>query len=850
MWDSAVLTNSGLNLMVQWVDGAVLTIDKATVGEGTVNEAYLMGQTQLVAEKKQLSIVRQDRVANGVRIQMQCTNEGVTEAFTINQIGVWAHLNDGASVLLSIYQDDTGVLVPTNAEMPEYVFTFYAVLQVSNTGTLEVTIDASAVVTKAQLDEATSAIDAEIKKIVDGTTEVGHATNADHATSADTATNAGHATSADTATKATQDANGNIISDTYATKAEVGESGLIAITTALNENIPDEMLKDIVANPQNYVVISSSASNTPGFYIGRSGDTLMYRNNNLAFSGGQTVGIGFNIDATTGRLTNTAFTLVSKAGDGYGTVNPTSKTEEMTEPIGVDQSGGLWAAGGKVNLNGQDNNNPAFYAPIESGTDGQILVSRGAGQAPVWKNKTTDIGPAVVTWGAFPIYNGGVQSPTIESVTLYGVPLQKDVDYVISGGNTGQDAGQYSMLISGKGNYRGMFTSTWEIERAASSVSVNVPSMNLVGLSPSSSATITYTGDGTLSVSSSDSSIAQCSISGATITVTGLKTGTATIYANLSQGKNYTASSCTISVNVVVPLATFNDNSWAAIRAVSDAGLGESVWSVGDTKEIVINGTVGTTEIDNKALLVYIIGFDHNSAIEGSNRIHIQGFKTMDGFSCALDGIGCMTGSGTNGTKYFNINHWGKYNYGGWSACDARYDILGSTNVAPNGYGSAKSEGATGNNPTSTCATNPVVGSLMAAFPEDLRAVMKPVTKYTDNVGGVDQSAGNVSATTDYLWLLSGYEIFGNTEDSNSAEASYQQQYEYYVNGNTTTKNGCLNNMPAGYSSLIWWTRSTFFGSASYNNNDTDFCSAEQNNGSSSHRGVEKSYGISPAFAV
>ena len=267
MWDSAVLTNSGLNLMAQWVDGAVLTIDKATAGEGTVNEAYLMGQTQLVAEKKQLSIVRQDRVANGVRIQMQCTNEGVAEEFTINQIGVWAHLDDGASVLLSIYQDDTGVLVPTNAEMPEYVFTFYAVLQVSNTGTLQVTLDASAVVTQGQLEAATAAIDAEIEKIVDGTTEVGHATNADHATSADTATNADHATSADTATNAGHaasadtatnadhatnadeatnatyaqtastadtagyattakgDANGNDIAATYATKAELAAAG-------------------------------------------------------------------------------------------------------------------------------------------------------------------------------------------------------------------------------------------------------------------------------------------------------------------------------------------------------------------------------------------------------------------------------------------------------------------------------------------------------------------------------------------------------------------------------------------------------------------------------------------------
>ena len=225
MWDSAVLTNSGLNLMAQWVDGAVLTIDKATAGEGTVNEAYLMGQTQLVAEKKQLSIVRQDRVANGVRIQMQCTNEGVAEEFTINQIGVWAHLDDGASVLLSIYQDDTGVLVPTNAEMPEYVFTFYAVLQVSNTGTLQVTLDASAVVTQGQLEAATAAIDAEIEKIVDGTTEVGHATNADEATNATYAQTASTADTAGYATTAKGDANGNDIAATYATKEELAAAG-------------------------------------------------------------------------------------------------------------------------------------------------------------------------------------------------------------------------------------------------------------------------------------------------------------------------------------------------------------------------------------------------------------------------------------------------------------------------------------------------------------------------------------------------------------------------------------------------------------------------------------------------
>lgn len=111
------------------------------------------------------------------------------------------------------------------------------------------TIDASAVVTKAQLDEATAGIDDEIEKIVDGTTPVAKATNADtatnagHATSADTATNANHATNADEATNATYaqtastadtagyattakgDENGNDIAATYATKSELAAAG-------------------------------------------------------------------------------------------------------------------------------------------------------------------------------------------------------------------------------------------------------------------------------------------------------------------------------------------------------------------------------------------------------------------------------------------------------------------------------------------------------------------------------------------------------------------------------------------------------------------------------------------------
>lgn len=101
------------------------------------------------------------------------------------------------------------------------------------------TIDLSGLETKsdatAKLTEAKSYTDQEVGKITSGTivvkeaehagtadsaTSADSATNADHATSADSATNADHADSADSATKATQDASGNVITETYETKAD------------------------------------------------------------------------------------------------------------------------------------------------------------------------------------------------------------------------------------------------------------------------------------------------------------------------------------------------------------------------------------------------------------------------------------------------------------------------------------------------------------------------------------------------------------------------------------------------------------------------------------------------------
>ena len=155
-----------------------------------------------------------------------------------------------------------------------------------------------------------------------------------------------------------------------------------------------------------------------------------------------------------------------------------------------------------------------------------------------------------------------------------------------------------------------------------------------------------------------------------------------------------------------------------------------------------------------------------------------------------------------------------------------RYDILGSTDVD-------------GGNPTSTCATSPIANTLMAAFPADLRAVMKPATKYTDNTGGESSSSSNVTATQDYLPLLSEFEVHGARTYANTYERNYQEQYAYYANGNSKVK--YRQSTPSAL--VYWWCRSPTEGSS------LQFCIVNSN-GNASEFSANWSRGVSPAFFI
>ena len=117
---------------------------------------------------------------------------------------------------------------------------------------------------------------------------------------------------------------------------------------------------------------------------------------------------------------------------------------------------------------------------------------------------------------------------------------------------------------------------------------------------------------------------------------------------------------------------------------------------------------------------------------------------------------------------------------------------------------------------------------------------MQPVTKYTDNTangGGNVQSY--VTATTDYLFLLAEFEVFGTRSYANSYEQNYQAQYDYYKAGNSRV----AYNHSAVSTAVWWWLRSPYYnGSRSFQYVDTD--------GDGDYGSAYYCAGVRPGFAA
>ena len=255
-------------------------------------------------------------------------------------------------------------------------------------------------------------------------------------------------------------------------------------------------------------------------------------------------------------------------------------------------------------------------------------------------------------------------------------------------------------------------------------------------------------------------------------------------------------------------VGSLNDTSWEEISEISTAGTAQNYWSVGDRKQVTLNGTMSRLSLSNYSTYAFIIGFNHNWSREGKIRIHFQIGKTA--FSGGKD-ICLVSGYNDDSDFYMNTSNT---NSGGWEDSYMRNNILGTSKTSYS-------------------------GKFIGVLPSALRNVLKSVKKYTDNTGNSSTSSSAVTATTDYAFLLSEYEVFGSCTYANSNEASRQQQYAYYSAGNSKIK---YNHSSTG-SAINWWLRSP------YRSNSTYFVGVN-GSGSVSYNSASYSNGVAPGFCV
>ena len=300
-----------------------------------------------------------------------------------------------------------------------------------------------------------------------------------------------------------------------------------------------------------------------------------------------------------------------------------------------------------------------------------------------------------------------------------------------------------------------------------------------------------------------------------TVTETGAYTVTATKNGQTTSGSvNVVSSETSYSLTLSFVSSTLNNNEWSVIKSVSDAGQGANYWSIGDRKAVTLNGTVGKLSLSNVTTYAFIIGFNHNASVEGANRIHFQLGKTA--LSGGTDVCLCDSSynSTVTATGYFSMNS-SRTNSGGWASSQMRTNICGTS-------------------------LSSYSGTIIAVIPAALRAVLKSVTKYTDNTAnGGGSTASYVTATTDYFFLLSEFEVFGSITYGNTNEKNKQAQYAYYSAGNSKIKYKHDGTSTAA----VWWLRSpAASNSYSFVRVNTD--------GTVDYASAYRSLGFAPGFCV
>ena len=406
------------------------------------------------------------------------------------------------------------------------------------------------------------------------------------------------------------------------------------------------------------------------------------------------------------------------------------------------------------------------------------------------------------------IYNGNAQSPELIHFDAEKMVLSGDFENKL-------DAGTYTAYATPKDNYMFSDTSinampfTWRIDKAEQVISLDKTSLSLENALMSDTVIVNRLGDGIISAVSSDENLANVEIVENKIIVKAKDTGNVTINIDVAESKNYKSSSVTLPVEmyVIKPLNEFSSPE-SIVEAVR-SGKAVNAWDEGDlTAPITLNGKIGAAlTLDNVQVRAKLIGLNHNANFEsdGKPSAHFILDMTIAGNAITLIDTNYNRAS-ASGVEYFQHNVELPSNENGWANSNLR---------------------------------NKICTDIFNALPEEWQNIISPCTKYTDNTGGGVDEPRSVSSTTDKIFLLAEYEVFGKQAYSNSAEQNYQEQYDYFKNGNSRVHNSHKNLD----SPCHWWLRSP------QSSNSTSYCRVNSAGVCNTYN-ARYSQGITPAFMI
>ena len=229
-------------------------------------------------------------------------------------------------------------------------------------------------------------------------------------------------------------------------------------------------------------------------------------------------------------------------------------------------------------------------------------------------------------------------------------------------------------------------------------------------------------------------------------------------------------------------IAVFNNASYSEISTAAKNGTAASLWSLGDAKAVTLNGTVGSYQFSNETTYMFIAAFDHNSSVEMNGKHHM---------------ICSFAKSSLTGGKDIAFTDT-EYNKSTSSPCFH----MNSSNTNSGGW-------------ASSYMRQTICSQFKNAMPSDLQNVLRSRTIYTDNTGGGTNNSSNVTATSDYVYLPSEFEVQVARSYANSYEKNHQQQLAYYKNGASKIRYKSDDTSEAAW----WWVRSPF-----YTDSDTFCC--------------------------